>query len=90
MLQYELLKLTCKHEPYRAIIMHGEVMHWRCKCGRIVAAPEGTENGKGTVSAPRRSRKVEGLESGETRAALHGRGSNVVQGESYRFPHITY
>lgn len=88
MLQYEILKQICNHSPYRAVIMHGKVMHWRCKCGRIVAAPEGESHG--IVIASRRNREMEGLEPGTTGAALHGRGKNVVQSKGDRGRPVAY
>lgn len=36
----EYLKDHCTHTPYRAVIMGGKIMHWRCRCGRIVPAPK--------------------------------------------------
>lgn len=84
MLQYEVLKQMCKHMPYRAIIMHGKVMHWRCKCGRIVPSPESMLNGKGIAVTAGREGPVEGLGSGTSGAALHGRSPDVVRSKSTR------
>lgn len=39
---WESIKELCKHIAYRPIIMKGVIMHWRCRCGKIVAAPKET------------------------------------------------
>jgi hypothetical protein len=37
--QYAHLREMCKHDAYRPVVMLGSIIHWRCRCGRIVAAP---------------------------------------------------
>jgi len=34
----------CTHKAHRAIVMGGKVMHWRCGCDKIVAAPVAKRN----------------------------------------------
>jgi|WetSurMetagenome_2_1015567.scaffolds.fasta_scaffold1148567_2 hypothetical protein len=37
--QYACLRTTCKHDAFRPVVMLGKIIHWRCRCGRVVAEP---------------------------------------------------
>ena len=41
MLQWEHIKVTCEHKPYRRVVMH-DFVQFRCRCGRIVSGNEKT------------------------------------------------
>ena len=37
--QYAHLRESCKHDAFRPVVMMGKIIHWRCRCGRIVPEP---------------------------------------------------
>lgn len=36
---WETIRDTCVHQPHRMVILNKKIVHWRCKCGRIVKSP---------------------------------------------------
>ncbi len=43
----------CTHEPETPVTQDGEIIEWRCRCGRRVAAPK-TEEAAGLAPAPKK------------------------------------